>query len=212
MSILNGAGDSLGTTNSPFDVVHASRFVRHKTDGTTEDLENYTGGGGSGATVHNDLTGRDATDAHPQAAITGLDTRLTTIEGNISANAGNISNLQTSVGGKLDKTAIPKECHTFVLLTGMPPGKWYSEDAKELLKCVVDCSATPTAGITITIYNQVGTNAATTLATLSSITAAYNVIDVTDVSVPAGSRTWAECTTFNGAGTVSVGCVFGVVA
>ncbi len=31
-------------------------------------------------TVHNTLTGRNATDAHPQAAITGLETRLTNIE------------------------------------------------------------------------------------------------------------------------------------
>lgn len=32
--------------------------------------------GGGGVTVHNDLTGRSAADAHPTSAITGLDAAL----------------------------------------------------------------------------------------------------------------------------------------
>ena len=33
-------------------------------------------GGGGGSSVHNDLTGRSAADAHPTSAITGLDAAL----------------------------------------------------------------------------------------------------------------------------------------
>lgn len=99
------------------------------------------------------------------------------------------------------------DCRTISLQDGTPPAKWYSEEQKTLTKAVVDFTSAPTSAVTITMYNQVGTNTATTLATLSGLIAAYTVVDVTDVTVPAQSRTWGECSAFNGAGTVSVGLV-----
>ena len=50
-----------------------------------------SGGGGGETTVHNNLTGRGAADAHPQSAITGLSTRLSTIESDIATNTAAIS-------------------------------------------------------------------------------------------------------------------------
>ena len=38
-------------------------------------------GGGGGSSVHNDLTGRSAADAHPTSAITGLDAALAAVKG-----------------------------------------------------------------------------------------------------------------------------------
>jgi hypothetical protein len=44
-------------------------------------VQAQTPGGSGGVTVHNNLTGRDTTDAHPQAAITGLTAALAALEG-----------------------------------------------------------------------------------------------------------------------------------
>lgn len=49
-------------------------------DGTTPG-----GGGGSGTTIHNDLTGRNLADAHPTSAITGLDNALNSFSLALSA-------------------------------------------------------------------------------------------------------------------------------
>ena len=46
------------------------------TAGTTWQVVRGSTSGGGGVTVHNDLTGRTASDAHPTSAVTGLDAAL----------------------------------------------------------------------------------------------------------------------------------------
>lgn len=54
-------------------------------------------GGGSGVTEHNDLTGRSVANAHPIAAITGLQTSLAALQAAIAANLAGIAALDIRV-------------------------------------------------------------------------------------------------------------------
>lgn len=59
---------------------------------TVESGESGAGsGGGTGTGVHNDLTGRDAADAHPITAITGLTATLAGLSSSIATNTANIA-------------------------------------------------------------------------------------------------------------------------
>jgi len=66
-------------------------------------------GGGGGSSVHNDLTGRSAADAHPTSAITGLSAAL--------AAAGNVD----SVNGQTGTVSLDLDDLTDVDLTTDPP-------------------------------------------------------------------------------------------
>ncbi len=59
---------------------------------TVESGESGAGGGNGGGTgVHNDLTGRDAADAHPISAISGLTATLAGLSSSIASNTANIA-------------------------------------------------------------------------------------------------------------------------
>lgn len=63
-----------------------------------------TGGSGGGASVHNDLSGRTAADAHPQAAVTGLAADLAAkvpVAQPINAQTGTTYTLVAGDAGKL---------------------------------------------------------------------------------------------------------------
>lgn len=73
-----------------------------------------TGGSGGGASVHNDLSGRTAADAHPQAAVTGL----------VADLAGKVPTTRTVAG--LDLTADRSAADVRGALgTGTPDGTTY---------------------------------------------------------------------------------------
>ena len=53
--------------------------------------------GKSGVSIHNELTGRDAADAHPIASITGLTAALATIPAPLGFTPENVSNKKTTL-------------------------------------------------------------------------------------------------------------------
>lgn len=60
-----------------------------------------TGGGGGGSSVHNDLTDRDASDAHPISSITGLQTALDSKAASSHTHSiSNVTGLQTALDSK----------------------------------------------------------------------------------------------------------------
>ena len=83
------------------------------TDGTVVWTLRRIGSGSGGTTVHNQLTGRDATGAHPIAAITGLQTAI-----DAKANASEVyskTDIDTSLNGidaRLDPLEAAEHTHT----------------------------------------------------------------------------------------------------
>ena len=85
---------------------------------------------GGGVTVHNDLSGRSAADAHPMSAITDLEPALTDIATAVQAQQGDIGTLQTAVAGKqaadADLTAIAALAPSDDALIQRKAGAWTS--------------------------------------------------------------------------------------
>lgn len=85
---------------------------------------------GGGVTVHNDLSGRSAADAHPMSAITDLEPALTDIATAVQAQQGDIGTLQTAVAGKqaadADLTAIAALAPSDDALIQRKSGAWTS--------------------------------------------------------------------------------------
>ena len=85
---------------------------------------------GGGVTVHNDLSGRSAADAHPMSAITDLEPALTDIATAVQAQQGDIGTLQTAVAGKqaadADLTAIAALAPADDALIQRKAGAWTS--------------------------------------------------------------------------------------
>lgn len=85
---------------------------------------------GGGVTVHNDLSGRSAADAHPMSAITDLEPALTDIATAVQAQQGDIGTLQTDVAGKqaadADLTAIAALAPADDALIQRKAGAWTS--------------------------------------------------------------------------------------
>jgi hypothetical protein len=85
---------------------------------------------GGGVTVHNDLSGRSAADAHPMSAITDLEPALTDIATAVQAQQGDIGTLQTAVAELLaadaDLTAIAALAPSDDALIQRKAGAWTS--------------------------------------------------------------------------------------
>ena len=85
---------------------------------------------GGGVTVHNDLSGRSAADAHPMSAITDLEPALTDIATAVQAQQGDIGTLQTAVALKqaadADLTAIAALAPSDDALIQRKSGAWTS--------------------------------------------------------------------------------------
>lgn len=73
---------TIGATVARLDILHPSQLGTDQVDETITlalaeyDITITLLGGAGGGGVHNDLSGRDAADAHPQAAVTGLTAAL----------------------------------------------------------------------------------------------------------------------------------------
>lgn len=75
-----------------------------------------SGGGGGGPNVHNDLTSRDAADAHPISSITGLQTALDSKAASSHTHSiSNVTGLQTA----LDSKAASSHTHAITDVTGL---------------------------------------------------------------------------------------------
>ena len=160
-------------------------------------VEVIGGTGSGGATTHNDLTLRDAPDAHPLASITGLSSALSDLNTSLGATnntlstlSGSVTTLSGTVDGKVDKVTgkglstedfttaektklaglggVVQDSRAFVLMTGISPAKWYTPTAKTATSAVVEPSAATSGTMTIYVYSKVvGSSTTTTIATLS---------------------------------------------
>lgn len=75
-----------------------------------------SGGGGGGSSVHNDLTDRDAADAHPVSSITGLQTALDSKASSSHTHSiSNVTGLQTA----LDSKAASSHTHVISDVNGL---------------------------------------------------------------------------------------------
>ena len=116
-----------------------------------------------------------------------------------------------NVFAALPTSATVQDSRTFVLMTGIPPAKWYTPTAKTATSAVVEPSAATSGTMTIYLYSKVvGSSTTTTIATLSVPSVAAGVpttLDFADAAISANSQIWAECADLKSGGSVSVSVV-----
>ena len=174
-------------------------------------------GGGGGSSVHNDLTDRDAGDAHPIASITGLQTALDSKAASSHTHSiSNVTGLQTALDGKASvshthaisdvtglQTALDSKASTSVATTGAN-GLMSSTDKTKLDSVASGATANSTDASLRDRSTHTGTQAISTVSGLQAALDAKQALDADLTAIAAltgtgtlqrtGTDTWQVVT------------------